>query len=187
MYRPDEEPKFSNHSAESVRLVKQKLLDYYHDLTKNPTQFSQEVIFKELKCHYKKIDQAIFQRDPSIEEIDRLLEFLPVFSDENYDPVQSIEPVPCQEPKIVYKPEIEEFFKIVRLYSCWRSHDYIPGEAEEKLKKAKHLEDSEIDEVKKLLTYCVRSGNKSDHWAIVIQRGYLKNILNRLNEIRKEL
>ena len=50
------------------------------------------------------------------------------------------------------------------------------------------LKAASLSEIKTMLTYCVRGERFSDgHWAAMIEKGYIRRVLERLNEIKLEL
>lgn len=45
-----------------------------------------------------------------------------------------------------------------------------------------------LPEIKSMLTFCVRGERFSDgHWAEMIEKGYIRQVLEQLNEIKSEM
>jgi uncharacterized protein DUF6508 len=56
------------------------------------------------------------------------------------------------------------------------------------LKDDKVIKSASLAQIKTMLTFCVRGERFSDgHWAQMIQEGYIRRLLERLNEIKSEL
>jgi hypothetical protein len=56
------------------------------------------------------------------------------------------------------------------------------------LKDETRLKTASLHEIKSMLTFCVRGERFSDgHWGEMIEKGYIRRILERLNEIKSEM
>ena len=56
------------------------------------------------------------------------------------------------------------------------------------LKDEGRVKTASLSEIKSMLTFCVRGERFSDgHWGEMIEKGYIRRVLERLNEIKSEL
>ena len=56
------------------------------------------------------------------------------------------------------------------------------------LKDESRVKTASLAEIKSMLTFCVRGERFSDgHWGEMIEKGYIRRVLERLNEIKSEL
>ena len=63
--------------------------------------------------------------------------------------------------------------------------DYVPQEAGRMLEDPALVRRASIDEIKAMLTYCVRGERFSEgHWGAMIEQGHVRRLLERLVEIR---
>lgn len=86
-----------------------------------------------------------------------------------------------------YHEAVIEFFRLVSTES-WLDYQYDPQDAGRVLRNEKALASASIAEIKTVLTYCVRGERFCDgHWAAMIEDGYVRQILERLIVIRKQL
>jgi hypothetical protein len=129
---------------------------------------------------------------PTVEEIDRLTAFLPKLYAEGFSPVQEweggerLEDGSLTFPYPRYHPLVEEFFAAVR--GSWIDFAYDPEQAYEMLKDEQAVRSASLPQIKSMLTYCVRGERFSDgHWATMIEKGYIRWLLERLIEIRSGL
>lgn len=132
-------------------------------------------------------------RKPTLSEIDQLIEFLPILYAEGFTPIKKwhggvkdkdgMMHVPYPE----YHEDVIEFFRLVSTDS-WLDYQYDPQDAERVLENEKSVAPASLDEIKTLLTYCVRGEHFSDgHWGEMIELGFIRRILERLIELRKQL
>jgi len=85
-----------------------------------------------------------------------------------------------------YNPVVEEFFRLVSS-ECWLDYEYSPEQAYQMLKDEKLIRAASLAQIKTMLTFCVRGERFSDgHWAQMIEEGYIRRLLERLNEIKFE-
>jgi hypothetical protein len=81
---------------------------------------------------------------------------------------------------------VEEFFRHVS--SSWLDYEYDPEQADLMLKDENRVKTASLAEIKTMLTFCVRGERFSDgHWAQMIEKGYIRRILERLTEIKSEM
>ena len=70
----------------------------------------------------------------------------------------------------------------------WIDYEYNPEQAYQMLKDENAVKNASLSEIKSMLTFCVRGERFSDgHWADMIEKGYIRRILERLNEIKAEM
>lgn len=126
--------------------------------------------------------------------IDDLLAFLPVFEKpdnlvksgprrkkiENGEDIYIITPPD-------YAPEVLEFFMRAG-QPRWSDYKYNPHRCAKLIYNDEFIAGADLDEIKTLLTYCVRGERFSDgFWGKLIKDGVIVKILHRLEEIRIEL
>lgn len=130
---------------------------------------------------------------PSFAEIDRLTAYLPILYAEGFKPVKvwhggvkdknGMMHVPYPE----YHEAVIKFFRLVSTNS-WLDYQYIPQDAWRVLRNEKAVASASLEEIKTMLTYCVRGERFCDgHWAFMIEDGYVRQILERLIELRQQM
>ncbi len=121
-----------------------------------------------------------------INEIEKLLEFLPVFEDPKFKPIVEWDTEDVF-PQADYCQEVEDFFELVR-QPCWKDYDYVPQDTEKMVNDPGFIKNADIGAIKTMLTYCERGERFSDgHWGAMIEKGKITAILHRLNEIKDEI
>ena len=131
-------------------------------------------------------------RLPTLQEIEELTAFLPRLYAEGFSPVDSWSGGEKQKdgsisvPYPNYIPVVEEFFHAVS-GGGWLDYEYNPEQAYQMLKDEKLIKTASLSQIKTMLTFCVRGERFSDgHWAQMIEEGYIRRLLERLNEIKSE-
>jgi hypothetical protein len=127
---------------------------------------------------------------PTAQEIERLLEFLPRLSVAGFAPIRDwgggeknsdgsyVMPWPR------YDAIVTRFFEAAG-QDCWMDFDYVPVEAGRMLEDPALVRRASIDEIKTMLTYCVRGERFSEgHWGAMIEQGHVRRLLERLAELR---
>jgi hypothetical protein len=128
---------------------------------------------------------------PTREEIEALTSFLPRLYAEGFSPVKNWNGGKQNDgsfslPYPDYDPVVEEFFHTVS-GGGWLDHDYNPEQAYEMIRDEKRIKTSSLSQIRTMLTFCVRGERFSEgHWAGMIEKGYIRQILERLNEITAE-
>jgi len=85
-----------------------------------------------------------------------------------------------------YHPLVHEFFRLGG--GPWMDYEYNPENAYQLLKDEQAIKTASLPQIKSMLTYCVRGERFSDgHWEEMIEKGYIRRILERLNEIKLEM
>lgn len=130
---------------------------------------------------------------PSLQQIEILTSYLPRLYAQGYSPVKRWEggeklkdgSFTLSYPK--YHPLVEEFFSHVSA-DGWLDYEYNPEEAYRILQNEAAVKRASLEEIKSMLTFCVRGERFSDgHWGVMIEKGYIRRILERLNEIKSGL
>ncbi len=122
---------------------------------------------------------------PTPEDIQALVAFLPRFQAKGFAPVTSWgggrqEDGTLHMPGPNYAKRVEKFFDLVA-DDCWCDFDYSPEQAEEMLADRELVKMATLDQVKTMLTYCVRGERFCDgHWEDMISEGHIQRLLERL-------
>ena len=129
---------------------------------------------------------------PTLQDLEELTAFLPRLYAEGFSPIdnwdggEKLKDGSYSMPYPNYNHVVEEFIDAVR--GPWIDYEYNPEQAYKMLKDEQAVKTASLDQVKSMLTFCVRGERFSDgHWAHMIQQGYIRRILERLNEIKSEL
>ena len=129
---------------------------------------------------------------PSLQQIEELTAYLPRLYAEGFSPVlrwyggkQADGTFTLPYPD--YDPLVNEFFHVAAS-ECWRDYDYNPEQAYQMLRDENLIKAASLSQIKTVLTFCVRGERFSDgHWEEMIEKGYIRQLLERLNEIKSEL
>lgn len=128
-------------------------------------------------------------RPPTYHEMQALVAFLPCLYAEGFEPVNrwnggdrgqdGVIHLPWPE----YDPLVEEFYRLIA-GECWLDYGYRPEEAAEMIRDADYVRSASLSQIKTMLTYCLRGERFADgHWAEMIERGYIRNILERIDQL----
>jgi len=129
---------------------------------------------------------------PTLLDIEELTAYLPRLYAEGFRPILQWEggekltdgSITLPYPK--YNPLVEEFFRLGG--GPWIDYEYNPENAYQMLKEEQAIKTASLPQIKSMLTYCVRGERFSDgHWEEMIEKGYIRRILERLNEIKLEM
>jgi hypothetical protein len=129
---------------------------------------------------------------PTVQEIEKLTAFLPRLYSEGFSAVESWNGGKQQDGSISlpypnYHPVVEEFFRLVS-GDGWLDHEYNPEQAYQLLKDENAIKNASVSQIKSMLTFCMRGERFSDgHWAQMIEEGYIRRLLQRLDEIGSEM
>jgi hypothetical protein len=131
-------------------------------------------------------------RLPTLQEIEDLTAFLPRLYAESFSPIVSWGGGEKQKdgsisvPYPNYHSLVEEFFRLVAI-GGWLDNEYDPEQAYQMLKDENLIKTASLSQIKTMLTFCVRGERFSDgHWGQMIEKGYIRRLLERLNEIKSE-
>lgn len=130
---------------------------------------------------------------PTVQKIEILTAFLPRLYAKGFTPVESWSGGEKQNdgsftlPYPNYNPVVEEFFRLVS-GGGWLDQGYNPEQAYQMLKDEELVKAASLWQIKTMLTFCVRGERFSDgHWAQMIEEGYIRRLLERLDEIKSQL
>jgi hypothetical protein len=132
-------------------------------------------------------------RNPTSEEIEKLVSYLPWLYGKGFKPIK-VQNNSCLESSNGffeltppdYPDIVEEFFHLASS-DCWTDYEYEPSEACQILEDENLIMNAELAQIKTMLTYCVRGERFCDgHWGAMIEEGYIRRILQRLEFIRSE-
>ncbi|HEX7234235.1 MAG TPA: DUF6508 domain-containing protein [Nitrosospira sp.] len=130
-------------------------------------------------------------RQPTLQEIEALTAYLPRLYAEGFSPIRKWNGGKQADgtytmPYPDYDPLIEEFYRTVS--GSWLDYNYNPKQACQMLKDENLVKTASLSQIKSMLTFCVRGERFSDgHWAEMIAKGYIRRLLERLNEIALQL
>jgi hypothetical protein len=128
---------------------------------------------------------------PAVQEIEELTAFLPQLYAEGFSPIIKWEGGKQKDGSFLlsypdYHPVVEEFYQHIQ--GNWIDYEYNPEQAYEMLKDEHRVKTASLQQVKSMLTFCKRGERFSDgHWADMIEKGYIRRLLERLNEIKSDL
>ena len=130
-------------------------------------------------------------RLPTLQEIEELTAFLPRLYSKGFLPVETWNGGKQEDgsftlPYPSYNPVVEEFFRCAGR-ECWLDYGYKPEQASQMLKDENLIKTASLPQLKTMLTFCLRGERFSDgHWGEMIERGHIRRLLERLNEIKSE-
>ena len=131
-------------------------------------------------------------RLPTFQEIEELTAFLPRLYAEGFVPIESWSGGEKQKdgsvtlPYPSYNPVVEEFFRCAGR-ECWLDYGYKPEQAGQMMRDENLIKAASLPQIKTMLTFCLRGERFSDgHWGAMIEQGYIRRLLERLNEIKTE-
>jgi hypothetical protein len=108
------------------------------------------------------------------EKMDELLRFLPP------------DGKAIQVPYPIYCDDVLEFYALAGL-PHWSDYRYEPRQAHAMLRDDEFITTASLDELKTMLTYCVRGERFVDgHWAHMLESGRIVALLRRLAALRNE-
>ena len=126
---------------------------------------------------------------PTLQDIEALTSYLPRLYAAGFSPIlkweggEKLKDGSFTLPYPRYDPLVEEFFRAVS--SRWLDYEYDPESAYQMLKDEGRVKSASLPEIKTMLTFCVRGERFSDgHWGEMIEKGYVRRILERLNAIK---
>ena len=148
------------------------------------------------RCRLR-IDGDIYNRLRSIlsnqpitrPDIDQLLAFLPKFEDPGFEPIErwaggTQASGALTWPYPIYAPEVMAFFSLAG-QSPWNDYSYNPAEAGAMLQDDVLIASASFDQIRVMLTGCVRGERFSDgYWGAVLREGRIQLILRRLAALR---
>jgi len=125
-------------------------------------------------------------RQPTPQEIKRLTAYRSTFCSKDFKPIRKWHGMKPDEdgvrhiPFPEYAPVVDAFFRLAS-EEQWCDFNYNPNETALLLKRENAIEQSTLDEIKTMLTFCVRGERYCDgHWGAMISKGIICRILQRL-------
>jgi hypothetical protein len=87
----------------------------------------------------------------------------------------------------VYPEDVLQFYHLAG-QPCWSDYGYNPREAAEMLADDARVSSATLDEIRTMLTYCVRGERFCDgHWAAMLETGRISALLRRLRQLRNTM
>ncbi len=131
-------------------------------------------------------------RLPTPLEVDELVAFLPRLYAKGFKPIKpwgggtkgkgGVLTLPWPE----YDPLVEKFYGLAAC-EWWSDYGYSPEQAGRMLTDDNVMKTASLSQIKTMLTFCVRGERFCDgHWASMIEGGHIRQLLERLAELRKE-
>lgn len=126
----------------------------------------------------------------TVEDIDALLKFLPSFERPGrtfavWGEVEKNADGSISLPFPVYDEDVEEFFRLVGQRG-WLDYGYKPEEAARMLEDGELIKHASLEQIKTMLTYCVRGERFCDgHRESLLIGGQVVALLRRLGAIRE--
>jgi len=125
---------------------------------------------------------------PTSQNIEELISFLPKLYAEGFTPIKrwgggtENEDGSFSIPWPEYDEVVYDFFRVASK-ECWQDYGYHPEEAGQMLGDEDIVKAADLDQIKTMLTYCVRGERFCDgHWGVMIEGGYVRRLLQRLAE-----
>jgi hypothetical protein len=120
-------------------------------------------------------------------KIDELLHFLPLFDQPGRKFVERWQSSPGNFAYPVYPADVQEFFRLAS-QPCWCDRQYDPEAASKMLADPLQVDSASLNQVKSMLTYCVRGERFGDgFWEQVLEQGQIIELLRRLAVLKGEL
>ncbi len=129
---------------------------------------------------------------PTLQDIETLTAFLPRLYAEGFSPVRNWNGGRQKDgtfsmPYPDYDPLVEEFYGAIS-GGGWLDTGYNPEQAYQMIQDENLIKTASLSQIKTMLTFCVRGERFSDgHWADMIEKGYIRRLLERLSEIAEQL
>lgn len=127
------------------------------------------------------------------DRIDELLQFLPRFERLGRNFVrywsggEGMTEAGLTAPFPVYEDDVMAFFWLAG-QPWWTDLDYEPRRANEMLQEDAFIEGCSLDDLRTMLTFCVRGERFSDgFWAHVLETGRVVALLRRLSVLREDI
>ena len=130
---------------------------------------------------------------PEPKDIDGLISFLPRLYDDGSPAISKWHGGPGQGgdlgvlPYPEYPEVVKEFFRAASA-DCWSDYQYVPADAKTNLEKPGFVESADLNQIKTVLTYCVRGERFCvGFWRGMVDDGYIRRILERLAQLRSQM
>ena len=126
-------------------------------------------------------------------KIEELLRFLPLFDRPGREFIkewrggETVAPNTVTMHHPVYCDDVVEFFGLLA-QDCWSDYGYKPAQAREMLEDEAFIAAASPDEIKTLLTYCVRAERFADGaWGALLGSGKIVALLRRLDALKDSI
>ncbi len=128
-----------------------------------------------------------------LEKIDLILSYLPLLYAEGFQPIKLWNGGIQNEGGVVIAPEPEYDQLVINFFEeaaskYWTDYNYYPEKSRMMLQNKYFIKTASLHNIKTMITYCARGERFSDgHWGAMIEEGYIKQLLERLLQIRSEI
>ncbi|MCX6023158.1 MAG: DUF6508 domain-containing protein [Chloroflexi bacterium] len=129
---------------------------------------------------------------PTVSDIDELLAFLPLLYAPGFRPIkrwsggENTSGRAITMPWPEYSDVVQAFFRLAAK-DCWTKYDYVPEQASTMLMDEHIVRSATLDQIKTMLTFCVRGERFSDgHFGAMLETGRIRALLERLQELRRQ-
>ena len=130
------------------------------------------------------------QNSPKLDDVDKLMAFLPKLGAGDL-PIYADDPIEESPDDGVlrmysrrYSDDVQGLLDASRA-PAWRDADYVQKNADEVLSNPKKIAEASLQDIKTLLTFCVRAERFSEgSWGARVRGGEITAILNRLATLR---
>ena len=126
---------------------------------------------------------------PNIRDIENLVGYLPILYSAGFNPIEATGGGESDRngiidvPYPIYKPIVYKFFREAS-NDIWMDFSYEAGVQQNLIENERYIHSASLENIKSLITYCVRGERFCDgHWNRMIKKGYMNNILKRLEAI----
>jgi hypothetical protein len=123
-------------------------------------------------------------------KLDPILRFLPWFEAHSQDMKPTwlgLEGSPSLSVMAAYPKEVEDFFQLAG-EPFWCDYRYDVRAAEEMVFSDAAIGEATLDEIKTMLTYCVRGERFGEgHWEGMVRKGRILAILRRISDLSANL
>jgi len=123
----------------------------------------------------------------TVEQMDELLRFLPLFDVPERAFVVEWKAPSGQFPFPIYTEDVTAFFWLAGR-PPWADYQYHPGKSQRLLADETIVQRASLDELRSMLTYCVRAERFGDGaWQHLLETGKITSLLRRLKVLRDQL
>jgi len=129
--------------------------------------------------------------NPTLEDFDELLVFLPVFSSVGFDPIIEWKGGDKIEGNVnfmhwpIYEPIVNDFLEVASK-ECWNDYHFNHYQMGKMLSNDTVVNCADLTQIKQMLSYCVR-GDKfmsQGHMGTMIKEGHIGRLLQRIEKLK---
>ena len=131
--------------------------------------------------------------EPTKDDVEQLLTFLPKLYAPGFKPVLRWGGGEPTAPGVYtagwpeYHPLVPQFMGLIS-QECWQDRTYNPATALAMIQNPAFVQTATLAQIKTMFTFCARGERFGDgHWGHMIENGYIKNILARLQQLLPHL